>query len=158
MYITDILDEKSLDLASEAGSKNEAIDELVELMARRGNLSDREAFKRAILAREKLGSTGIAEGIAMPHARHASVRAAGISAILVNRGVDFGAKDRAPTKILFMIAVPDNEENLHVELLGRLSILLLNREFRLKLSRAEDKKKFLTYLDRMEAKEVVGLE
>lgn len=157
MYISDFLSEAEVQLDARVSSKEEAIALLVELLDRHGALTDREMFREAIMAREHLGSTGIAEGIAIPHAKHISVRKASISAIVVKDGVDFMAKDGVPARLLFMIAAPADGADLHVEMLGRLAILLIGRENREALYHAQSKEKFIAYLNRMEAKLVDGL-
>ena len=128
MRIIDLLKSDAIDLNVSVSSKSEAINKMIELHKKAGNLADAEIYKKAILAREEQGTTAIGEGIAVPHAKSDSVKAPGLSAITVPAGVDYGAPDGKPSDILFMIAAP-MDGDLHLEILSRLMVMLMEPEF-----------------------------
>lgn len=154
MRITELLNKDAMDLNAAPKSKAEAIDLLVDLMARSGNILDKEAYKKCVLKREALGSTGIGEGVAIPHAKTKSVRQAGLAVIVARDGVDFESLDGEPAKLFFLIAAPDTEDNIHLDVLGRLSVLLMDDDFRQRLIDAKDKDEFLQLVDEAENKKV----
>ena len=128
MKIIDLLKKDAIALNVSLTDKEEAIDKLISLHEKAGNLADKAAYKEAILAREAQGSTAIGEGIAVPHAKSGSVKTPGLSAITVPNGVDYGAPDSKPSDILFMIAAPVDGD-LHLEILSRLMVMLMEPEF-----------------------------
>lgn len=130
MKINELLSKKSIDLNVSVSSKAEAIDHLVNLMNKAGNLNDKEGYKQGVLAREAEGTTGIGEGIAIPHAKTAAVSRPGLAAMVVKDGVDYDSLDGSPVHLAFMIAAPDDGANLHLEALARLSMMLMDPEFR----------------------------
>lgn len=150
MRITDLLDQKGMELHGKASSKAEAIDQLVALMDRTGKISDVAAYRRGVLAREEEGTTGIGEGVAIPHAKTDAVREPGLSVMVVPEGVDFDSLDGQPAYLLFLIAAPDTEDNIHLDVLGRLSVLLMDEAFRDNLIHAKSKKEFCDLIDRAE--------
>lgn len=158
MYVADLLQADAIELGCGADSKETVIDALIDLLDKTGCLSDKAVFKQAVLAREQLASTGISEGIAMPHARSGAVKKVGISVVSLNAPVDFQARDGKPTRFLFMIATPEGSDNLHLEIVGRLSLLLLEKDFREKIMHLGDKEKFIKLFDRVEAKTFLNLE
>ena len=133
------------------GSKAEALEHLVTLMAKSGKLVDEAEYKRCVLAREEEGSTGIGEGIAIPHAKTNAVKAPGLAAMIVSEGVDFASLDDQPAKLFFLIAAPDTEDNVHLDVLSRLSTLLMDEEFTTALYAAKSPKEFLSIIDKFEA-------
>lgn len=151
MRIVDLLKEESIDLAVQVADKPAALDKLVSLMAAGGNLADTAKYKSCVLAREAEGSTGIGEGIAIPHAKTDAVRAPGLAAMVVPQGVDFDSLDGEPAKLFFLIAAPDTEDNVHLDVLSRLSMLLMDDDFRAELLVAQDAKAFLQVIDKYEA-------
>lgn len=151
MKIVDLLKEQSIDLAVQVADKPAALDKLVALMAAGGNLADTAKYKGCVLARETEGSTGIGEGIAIPHAKTDAVRAPGLAAMVVPQGVDFDSLDGEPAKLFFLIAAPDTEDNVHLDVLSRLSMLLMDDDFRAELLAAQDAKEFLQVIDKYEA-------
>lgn len=151
MRITDLLKPAGIALNASAASKAEAIDRLIELMDAAGNLNDTAAYKAAVLEREKSGTTGIGEGIAIPHAKTAAVKRAGLAAMVVKDGVDFESLDGQPANLFFMIAAPDSAANLHVEVLSRLATILMDAEFRQSLIEAKDVDSFLQLIDQTES-------
>lgn len=147
MRIIDLLSSQSIDLNFQVNSKAEAIDKLVDLMNSTGNISDREAYKTAILAREELSTTGIGEGIAIPHAKVGAVTKATLVAAVSKDGVDYEALDDAPSHLFFMIAAPDGANNTHLDVLSRLSTILMDAKFRETLINATDANEFLRLIN-----------
>ncbi len=150
MRIIDLLKKDAIKLNASVSSKAEAIEGLIDLHDRVGNLTDREAYKQAILARENQGTTAIGEGIAVPHAKSDSVRTPGLSAMTVPAGVDYGAPDGKPSDILFMIAAP-MDGDLHLEILSRLMVMLMEPEFCADLRNAKNPSQFLEIIDKKES-------
>ena len=151
MKITELLDLKGIELGVKVNSKAEAIDKLVDLMVATGKISDRAAYKKGILAREALTSTGIGEGIAIPHAQVEAVKKAGLAAMTVPAGVDYESLDGQPAKLFFMIAAPADGGNTHLQALAKLSALLMDEDFREKLMNARTPDEFLHEIDLKEA-------
>ena len=151
MKIADLLAKESIDLQAKVGSKADALEHLVALMAKSGKLADEAEYKRCVLAREEEGSTGIGEGIAIPHAKTNAVKAPGLAAMIVSEGVDFASLDDQPAKLFFLIAAPDTEDNVHLDVLSRLSTLLMDEEFTTALYAAKSPKEFLSIIDKFEA-------
>ena len=150
MRIIDLLKKDAIKLNASVSSKAEAIEGLIDLHDRAGNLTDREAYKQAILARENQGTTAIGEGIAVPHAKSDSVKTPGLSAMTVPAGVDYGAPDGKPSDILFMIAAP-MDGDLHLEILSRLMVMLMEPEFCADLRNAKNPSQFLEIIDKKES-------
>ena len=151
MKIADLLAKESIDLQAKVGSKAEALEHLVALMAKSGKLADEAEYKRCVLAREEEGSTGIGEGIAIPHAKTNAVKAPGLAAMIVAEGVDFASLDDQPAKLFFLIAAPDTEDNVHLDVLSRLSTLLMDEDFTTALYAAKSSQEFLDIIDKFEA-------
>lgn len=150
MKIIDLLSKDAVLLNSAVGSKAEAIDNAIRLMEGNGNITDPEKYRRAVLAREASGTTGIGEGIAIPHAKTDAVSRPGLSAQVVPAGVDFEALDGQPVHLIFLIAAPDSEDNIHLDVLARLSALLVDEGFREQLIAAESPESFLELIDKAE--------
>ena len=150
MKIIDLLKKDAIELNTSVASKSDAIDKLVALHEKAGNLLDVNAYKDAILAREAQGSTAIGEGIAVPHAKSESVKTPGLSAITVPNGVDYEAPDGKNSDILFMIAAP-LDGDLHLEILARLMVMLMEPEFCASLRGAKTTDEFLSIIDKKEA-------
>lgn len=151
MKITELLDLKGIELNVKVGSKDEAIDKLVDLMCATGKINDREAYKEGILAREALTSTGIGEGIAIPHAQVAAVTKPGLAAMTVPDGVDYQSLDGQPAHLFFMIAAPADGGSTHLQALAKLSALLMDEDFRQSLLTASTPEEFLSRIDAKEA-------
>ncbi len=149
MRIVDLLNKESIMLGGSPKNKSEAIDMLVELQVKGGNIADKDEYKKGILAREEKGSTAVGEGIAIPHAKSEAVKAPSLAAMTVPEGVDYEALDDEPSNLLFMIAAP-NDGNVHLEVLSRLMTILMDEDFRAKLLAAKDKDEFLKVIDDME--------
>ena len=150
MRITDLLHRESFALAGAPADKYAAIDQMVALMANSGNLNDVERYKETVLAREAQGTTGIGDGIAIPHGKTDAVTTAGLSAMVVPDGMDFDSLDGAPTYLIFLIAAPDTADNVHLEVLSRLSTILMDEAFRQALIAAPDVDAFLALIDAAE--------
>ncbi|MGL5677347.1 MAG: PTS fructose transporter subunit IIABC [Cellulosilyticaceae bacterium] len=150
MKITDLIKKEGINLAFKADSKEEAINQLVDLMAKTGNLKDKEAYKQGILAREAQSTTGIGEGIAIPHAKNKGVQNPGLAVARAVDGVEFESLDDQKAKLFFMIAAPENGANVHLDMLSRLSVLLMDESFLEELLQAKSKEDFLACIDRKE--------
>ena len=151
MKITDLLNKNAIQLNGTFKNKEEVIDKLIELMTTNGNITDKEKYKKVVLKREEEGTTGIGDGIAIPHGKTDAVTKPGLSAIIVPNGVEFNALDGKPAKILFLIAAPDTKDNVHLDVLSRLSTLLMDTEFRKVLLNAKTPEEFLMCIDRAES-------
>lgn len=152
MRISELLKKESIAIGKKPKDKNAAIDQLVELLAKSGNLKDKGKYKQAILEREKLSTTGIGEGIAIPHGKSDAVKRAALAAMVVPEGVDFQSADGQDVHLLFMIAVPENGANLHLEVLERLAAMLMDEDFRRSLMEAKNPAAFLDIISREEEK------
>lgn len=154
MRITDLLKKSGIELNPRVKTKEEAIDKLVDLMDAAGNLNNKEEYKMAVLAREELSTTGIGDGVAIPHAKTKAAKNAGLSAMVINEGVDFDSLDCQPAKLFFMIAAPEGENNVHLEVLSRLSTILMDENLRNNLINAKDKETFLKIIDEKENEKI----
>lgn len=150
MRIIDLLKREGISLNPDVKDKSGAIDFLVDLMDKSGRLSDKEEYKKGVLEREAQGTTGIGEGVAIPHSKNKAVKEAGLSAMVIKNGLDFESLDAQPAYLFFMIAAPDGENNVHLEVLSRLSTLLMDEKFRQDLIDAKDKDEFLAMIDKAE--------
>ncbi len=151
MRIVDLLDERSICLDAKVSSKNETLDKAVELMNKSGKISDIEVYKKGVYAREEESTTGIGEGIAIPHCKSQSVKKAGLAAMVIKDGVDFDSLDGEPVNLLFLIAAPDTKDNIHLDVLSKLSMLLMDEEFTANLKAAKSTKEFLKIIDDAES-------
>lgn len=149
MRIVDLLKLDCIELGVTLNSKSQAIDKLVALHDKAGNLLDAKAYKEGILAREKGGTTAIGEGIAIPHAKSDAVKSPALSVVTVPKGVDYGAPDGKPSDLIFMIAAP-NDGDVHLEVLARLMTMLMDKDFKNNLLSAKDKKSFIKVIDDFE--------
>ena len=152
MRISELLQKESIALGRKPQDKADAIGQMVELLAKSGSLEDKKKFKQAILERECLSTTGIGEGIAIPHGKSSAVKRAALAAMVVPQGVDFASADGAPVHLLFMIAVPEEGAELHLEVLERLAAMLMDEDFRKRLTAAKDAAEFLHILSIEEEK------
>ena len=147
MKITELLTKETVLLSIEGKGKHAVINELIDLLDRAGKLSDREQFKAAILKREEQGSTGLSNGIAIPHAKDFTVKKAAIAFGKSMTGVDFEALDGQPSHIFLMIAAPEGANQIHLETLSRLAIILMKEEARQKLITASTVHEILNTID-----------
>ena len=152
MKITELLDINSIDLNTQISNKEEAIDHLVNLLDQSGKLNDKEIYKESVLNREKQSTTGIGDGVAIPHGQSEGVKTAGLSAMVVKEGLDFKSLDGQPTYLFFMIGAPKDSEGAHLQALAQLSTLLMEEDFRNALINASSKEEFLQLIDAKENK------
>lgn len=150
MKIIDLLDDKSIRLNAEVHSKKEVLDTLVDLMDASGKLNDIETYRKGVYAREEEGSTGIGEGIAIPHCKSAVVNQAGLAAMVAPKGVEFDSLDGEPANLFFLIAAPDTADNVHLDVLSHLSVLLMDPDFTGKLREAETVEEFKKVIEMAE--------
>ena len=150
MKITDLLEEKAIKLNAVADSKEEVLNQIIDLISQTGNITNKEEYKKIVFNREKQGTTGIGEGIAIPHGKSNVVKKASLSAMVIPNGVDFESLDNQKVNLMFLIAVPETKDNIHLEVLSRLSALLMDEKFRQKLKGAKTPKEFLNYIDEAE--------
>ncbi len=150
MRIRELLKKEGIALGVKVDSKDAAIDYLIDLHAKSGNITDKAEFKKGILAREESGSTGVGEGIAIPHSKNAAVKQPGLAAMTVPDGVDYDSLDGQPANLFFMIAAPEKGADVHLEVLSRLSMLLMDENFRAELLAAKDAEQFLDICSKYE--------
>ena len=150
MRIRELLKKEGIALGVKVDSKEAAIDYLVGLHFKSGNISDKAEFKKGILAREEAGSTAVGEGIAIPHAKNAAVKKPGLAAMTVPAGVDYDSLDGQPSNLFFMIAAPEKGGDVHLEVLSRLSMLLMDENFRAELLAAKNADEFLDVCSKYE--------
>lgn len=150
MRITSLLKPEAVKIGGVASDKDDAIAKLVKLMETQGNVVDVDAYTEAVHARESFGSTALGEGIAIPHAKTAAVSAPGLAAMTLPEGVDYDAPDGLPTTLMFLIAAPDTKADVHLEVLSRLSMLLMDPEFCDSLRAAKTSEEFLAVIDAAE--------
>ena len=147
MRITDLLDVRSISLNAAPADKSQTLDAAVALMAKSGKISDEEAYRRQVYAREEESTTGIGEGIAIPHGKCDAVKKPGLAAMVIPGGVDFDSLDGEPVTLLFLIAAPNTEDNVHLDVLSKLSMMLMDEEFTKSLRAAKTPEEFLAIID-----------
>lgn len=150
MRITDLLSKDGIELNVNAKDKNDIIDKMTKLMLKTGRITDLNAYKELVLKREEEGSTGVGEGIAIPHGKGDCVTEPGLVAMVVPNGVEYDALDGKPVNLLFMIAAPNTSDNVHLDVLSRLSTMLMDTEFKNKLISAKSKTEFLDIINETE--------
>lgn len=150
MKITELLDIDSIDLSPQATDKEEAIYHLIDLLDQSGKLNNKELYKESVLNREKQSTTGIGDGVAIPHGQSEGVQTAGLSAMVVKEGLDFKSLDGKPTYLFFMIGAPKDSGGAHLQALAQLSTLLMDEDFRNSLIHASSKEEFLKLIDEKE--------
>lgn len=150
MRITDLLSPDGIQLRATPADKSAAIDLLADLQERAGNITDKAAYKKEIWAREEMDSTAVENGVAVPHARCAAVKRAGLAAMTVPAGVDYGAEDGELSNLFFMIAAPEGGGEVHMEMLSHLMMMLMDEDFCAKLLNAETAEEFLSLIDAQE--------
>lgn len=151
MKIRDLLAVESIDLNGKVNGKNEALDAMVALMAKSGKINDVEKYRKGVYAREEEGTTGIGEGIAIPHCKSDAVSKPGLAAMVIKDGVDFDALDGGKVDLIFLIAAPNTEDNVHLDVLSKLSVLLMDENFTHGLRNAKTVEEFLSVIDQAEA-------
>lgn len=150
MKIIDLLDDRSVLLDGRVADKKAALDQMVELMDASGKLRDKETYRQGVYAREQEGSTGIGEGIAIPHCKSDAVIKPGLAAMVVKDGVEFESLDGQPALLFFLIAAPNTEDNVHLDVLSRLSVLLMDEDFTNKLRQATSVSEFKQIIEEAE--------
>ena len=150
MKIIDLLDDRSILLDGRVADKKAALDRMVELMDASGKLRDKETYRQGVYAREQEGSTGIGEGIAIPHCKSDAVIKPGLAAMVVKDGVEFESLDGQPAHLFFLIAAPNTEDNVHLGVLSRLSVLLMDEDFTNKLRQATSVSEFKQIIEEAE--------
>ena len=151
MRITDLLSPESIRLNGRADNKKDALDQMVDLMAKSGKIRDVEKYRKGVYAREEESTTGIGEGIAIPHCKSDAVREPGLAAMTMADGVDFDSLDGEPANLFFLIAAPNTEDNVHLDVLSKLSVLLMDEDFTARLRQAKDVSEFLGVIDAAES-------
>lgn len=148
MRITDLLDKRSISLTGAPASKQETLDQMVDLMLKSGKINDREAYRQEVYRREEESTTGIGEGIAIPHGKGPFVDRPGLAAMVVKDGVDFDSLDGEPVHLIFLIAAPNTKDNVHLDVLSKLSMLLMDEDFAANLKNASTVEEFLQIVDK----------
>ncbi len=147
MRITDLLDARSISLTSSPQTKSEALDQAVALMVKSGKINNEEAYRKQVYAREEESTTGIGEGIAIPHGKCDAVSKPGLAAMVIKNGVEFDSLDGEPVTLLFLIAAPNTKDNVHLDVLSKLSVMLMDEEFTENLRNAKSVDEFLSIID-----------
>lgn len=150
MTIRDLLAAESINLNGTPAGKTEALNQCIDLMAKSGKIADVEKYRKGVFAREEEGTTGIGMGIAIPHCKSDAVTKAGLAAMVVKDGVEFESLDGTPTKIIFLIAAPNTEDNVHLQVLSKLSVMLMDEQFTNSLINAGSVDEFLNIIDSAE--------
>ena len=151
MKIRDLLAAESIQLSGTAAGKQDALDKMVDLMAKSGKINDVETYRKGVYAREEESTTGIGEGIAIPHCKSDAVDRPGLAAMVLPDGVDFDSLDGEKVDLIFLIAAPNTKENVHLDVLSKLSVLLMDEEFTKNLRSAKTVEEFLSIIDAAEA-------
>lgn len=152
MRIRDLLSVQSIELGGKPGNKTEVLNHMVDLMANGGNIADVETYRKGVFAREEEGTTGIGMGIAIPHCKSDAVKAPGLAAMTIKEGTDFESLDGTPAKIIFLIAAPNTSDNVHLQVLSKLSVMLMDESFTNSLVNASSVEEFLSIIDKEETK------
>ena len=153
MRITDLLDKRSISLSEAPKTKSEALDRIIDLMVESGKINDREAYREQVYAREEESTTGIGEGIAIPHGKCDAVTKPGLAAMVVKDGVEFDALDGQPVTLMFLIAAPNTKDNVHLDVLSKLSVLMMDEVFADALRNAKSADEFLDIIDKADAEQ-----
>ena len=147
MRITDLLDARSVMLGAAPSDKKQTLEQAVALMVKSGKIADEEAYKKQVFAREEESTTGIGEGIAIPHGKCDAVTRPGLAAMVIPGGVDFESLDDEPVTLLFLIAAPNTKDNVHLDVLSKLSVMLMDEEFTARLRAAKSVDEFMRIID-----------
>ena len=147
MRITDLLDARSVMLGAAPSDKKQTLEQAVALMVKSGKIADEEAYKKQVFAREEESTTGIGEGIAIPHGKCDAVTKPGLAAMVIPGGVDFESLDDEPVTLLFLIAAPNTKDNVHLDVLSKLSVMLMDEEFTAALRAAKSVDEFMQIVD-----------
>lgn len=153
MRITDLLDPNSICLDASPSNKEEALDQVIKLMDKSGKISNVSEYRERVLKREEEGTTGIGEGIAIPHGKCGAVKKPGLAAMVIKEGVEFDSLDGQPVYLIFLIAAPDTKENVHLDVLSKLSVLMMNEQFVSDLKNAKNVDEFLHIINEADQEE-----
>ena len=151
MRITDLLDRRSVSLTAVPKTKSETLDMAIDLMVKSDKISDREAYRKQVYLREEESTTGIGDGIAIPHGKCDAVKKPGLAAMVIKNGVEFEALDDEPVTLLFLIAAPNTEDNIHLDVLSKLSVMLMDEEFTESLRNASSVDEFMDIIDKADS-------
>lgn len=151
MRITELLDRRSISLTGAPKNKQEALDQMVALMVKSGKINDEEAYRKQVYEREEESTTGIGEGLAIPHGKCDAVNKPGLAAMVVKDGVDFDSLDDEPVSLIFLIAAPNTKDNVHLDVLSKLSMLMMDEDFSASLRNAESVDEFLEIIDKADS-------
>ena len=154
MKITDLLEQRAIKLNSLASSKEEVLNQMINLISQTGNIINKQEFKETVFKREKEGTTGIGEGIAIPHGKSRAVKKGCLAAAVLPKGVEFEALDGKKVNLIFLIAAPENQDNAHLEVLSTLSALLMDEKFRENLKKAKTPEEFINIINQAEQSRV----
>ena len=152
MRIVDLLDVRSIELNGSATSKEDVLKKMVSLMVKSGKINDEQKYLNGVFKREEESTTGVGEGIAIPHCKSDAVDRPGLAAMIVPDGVEFDSLDGQPVNVIFLIAAPDTKDNVHLDVLSKLSMLLMDEEFINSLKAAKNVDEFLKVIDAAETK------
>ena len=147
MKITDLLSIDSIEIGSSYKDKDELLKNAVKLMCRSGIINNEKEYLNSVLKREKESTTGVGNGIAIPHGRCKAVDKAGLAAIVLNKPVEYEALDNKPVELLFLIAAPEDKGNVHLEILSKLAMMLMDQEFTFKLKNSRTAEEFIRVID-----------
>ncbi|MCR5605294.1 MAG: fructose-specific PTS transporter subunit EIIC [Treponema sp.] len=150
MKITELLSRESIALNGKASSKEDAINQIVDLMVKSGKISDEDKYRKGVFAREEESTTAVGEGVAIPHCKSDAVKTPGLAALILPEGVDFDSPDGEKVNVMFLIAAPNTKDNVHVDVLSRLSVLLLDEDFTASLRKAKTVDELLAAIDKAE--------
>ena len=150
MRIRDLLAPESICLNGAAADKKDVLNQMVDLMAKSGKVSDKENYLAAVFAREEEGTTGVGDGIAIPHGRCTGVNKPGLAAMVLPQGVEYEALDDEPVNLIFLIAAPEGAGNVHITILSKLSMMLMDDTFTESLRKAKSVEEFLNIIDAAE--------
>ena len=151
MKISELLSRESIELNASASDKKDAINKIVDLMAKSGKIADIDTYRKGVFAREEESTTAVGEGVAIPHCKSDAVKAPGLAAMIVPNGVDFDAPDGDKVNVMFLIAAPNTKDNVHVDVLSKLSVLLLDEGFTASLKAAKSVDEFIAAIDKAES-------
>ena len=154
MRITDLLDKRSVMLGVAPSDKKQTLEQAISLMVQSGKIADEEAYRQQVFAREEESTTGIGEGIAIPHGKCDAVTRPGLAAMVIPGGVDFDSLDGEPVTLLFLIAAPNTKDNVHLDVLSKLSMMLMDEEFTAKLRSAKSVDEFMQIVDAADSERV----
>ena len=150
MKITDLLSIDSIEIGSSYKDKDKLLKNAVKLMCRSGIINNEKEYLNSVLEREKESTTGVGNGIAIPHGRCKAVDKAGLAAIVLNKPVEYEALDNKPVELLFLIAAPEDKGNVHLEILSKLAMMLMDQEFTFKLKNSRTAEEFIRVIDEAE--------